>query len=166
LRMGFRRLRLLITSAALLALGGCCAKPLVMPDAGYRASITVLNPPSLLGKGEKRTLRVNVKNASSVEWQTGGVDRKDPWRGNDNGQYAMYLGDHWLNADGTVAINDDARSQPPDMLAPGETCTTKLAVQAPTTPGEYILEVDLVQESVTWFAQKGSTTARYPVKVE
>ena len=158
--------RALLIGVGLVALGACCAKPLIMPDSGYRASIIVLDPPRLMAKGEKRKLGVSVKNASGVEWQTGGVDRKDPWRGNDNGQYAMSLGDHWLNADGTLVINDDGRSQPPDVIAPEETYTMKLGVKAPSTPGDYILEVDLVQENVTWFAKKGSSTARYTVKVE
>jgi hypothetical protein len=36
----------------------------------------------------------------------------------------------------------------------------RLPVQLPETDGRYALEVDMLQEGVTWFASKGSTAAR------
>jgi hypothetical protein len=50
-------------------------------------------------------------------------------------------------------------------LRPGEEVEVPLAISAPTTPGNYILEVDLVQEQVSWFHDKGSPTARTNVTV-
>jgi hypothetical protein len=39
-------------------------------------------------------------------------------------------------------------------------------VAAPRKPGDYLLELDMVQESVSWFAQQGSKPVRLPVTVE
>jgi len=64
-----------------------------------------------------------------------------------------------------MAIFDDARARLPKAVKPGESFEVRLKVQAPGEPGEYLLEVDLVQEFVCWFAEKGSSTGRAAVKV-
>ena len=53
----------------------------------------------------------------------------------------------------------------PETLAPGEACEVHLTVHAPTDAGRHILEIDLVQERVCWFAERGSPTARVPVAI-
>ena len=53
----------------------------------------------------------------------------------------------------------------PRTLAPGEHVDVELGVQAPGEPGSYLVDVDLVQERVCWFAERGSPTARAPVSV-
>ncbi len=50
-------------------------------------------------------------------------------------------------------------------LAPKEHCTVCLAVIAPTAPGHYQLEVDLVWEGVMWFKDIGNPTAMIPLLV-
>ena len=59
-----------------------------------------------------------------------------------------------------MAIADDGRAYLPRTLAPGESAHVALAVQAPPASGSYLIEVDLVQERVCWFAERGSPTAR------
>jgi len=34
-----------------------------------------------------------------------------------------------------------------------------LGVQTPTTPGRYLVELDLVWEGISWFKEKGNKTA-------
>jgi hypothetical protein len=137
-----------------------------MPDAGYRADIVVLQPPTTMARGEKREIRVRVRNASDVRWVTSGVDTSDVWRGDDDGKYQMFLGDHWVAADGEPVAHDDGRALLPILLEPGESTTLLLGVNAPLAVGDYVLELDLVQENVTWFAAKGSEKARYHVRIE
>src|SRR5918911_1722629 len=54
---------------------------------------------------------------------------------------------------------------PPAKLRAGEETEVPLLVTAPKEPGDYLLEVDLVQEQVGWFSDKGSPTARAKVTV-
>jgi hypothetical protein len=44
----------------------------------------------------------------------------------------------------------------PINLGPGQETALSLAVGAPVEPGDYLLEIDLLQEGVSWFALKGS----------
>jgi hypothetical protein len=76
------------------------------------------------------------------------------------------IGNHWLDASGRVAANDDGRAPLLSDLAPGEARELELTVNAPKEPGDYTLEVDALQEGVSWFALKGSKTARAAVRVE
>ena len=48
---------------------------------------------------------------------------------------------------------------------PGETMELSLSVNTPVARGSYILEIDMLQESVTWFGLAGSKTVKLPVEV-
>ena len=49
---------------------------------------------------------------------------------------------------------------------PGGRVSVKQTVKAPKTPGRYILELDPVFETVSWFSEKnGGNTLRLPVEV-
>jgi hypothetical protein len=41
-----------------------------------------------------------------------------------------------------------------------------LPVTAPKAPGDYVLEIDMIHEGVTFFHEKGSKTLRIDVRVE
>ena len=43
----------------------------------------------------------------------------------------------------------------PRPIAPGEATKVAFRVEAPGSPGEHILEIDLVEESVSWFTAAG-----------
>lgn len=151
----------------LLIASGCCPRPLVMEANAYRAELVVTNAPTVMARGEKKQLRVNVKNISGTVWHTNGLDPSYKLRSSDDDMYRMYLGNHWLdNASEKTVIPDDGRAALPEVLEPGGSATISIAINAPPNPGEYILELDLVQENVTWFAGRGSQTAKYKVRVE
>ena len=65
----------------------------------------------------------------------------------------------------TVVAFDNPRTPLPSDLGPGERATMMLRVAAPLEAGEYIAEIDLVHEYVSWFAAKGfrSTSIRLTV---
>ena len=51
-------------------------------------------------------------------------------------------------------------------LEPGTGATLSLEIQAPKAPGRYLLELDLVREYVSWFADRnGGNTYRAQVEV-
>lgn len=73
---------------------------------------------------------------------------------------------HWKAADDAMAVHDGLRTPMTKALGPGESARVSVAVEAPSRPGAYVLEVDLVQEGVGWFGDHGSPVARAAVRVE
>jgi hypothetical protein len=65
-----------------------------------------------------------------------------------------------------MLVHDDGRAPLPRDLGPGEELELSMVVNAPRDPGDYLLEVDLLQEGVAWFGDKGSPTVTLPVRVE
>jgi hypothetical protein len=60
---------------------------------------------------------------------------------------------------------NDTRTELTHDLKPGEEIALSITVTAPAEPGDYLLELDMVQEHVAWFKDKGSPTCRVPVHV-
>lgn len=132
-----------------------------LPDRGFRALLALKDAPTKLRTGQKETVVVRVKNASDVFWWARGAESNF----NDSNKFYIAVGDRWLQEDGKLLTEMDGRIGLPKDLRPGEEVEVPLAISAPTTPGNYILEVDLVQEQVSWFHEKGSPTARTNVTV-
>lgn len=132
-----------------------------LPTAGFKAQVTLPEPPARLRAGQKETVQVRVKNASDVFWWARGGEVNER---NDNWFY-IAAGNRWLKADGSLLTDMDGRHGILKDLRPGEEAEVPLVITAPKEPGEYILEVDVVQEQVAWFSDKGSPTARAKVTV-
>ncbi len=132
--------------------------PVSLPDGGYRALITLKHKPTNLKPGAKEDLLINVKNTGNSIW---------PWRVERDWVGIVTAGDRWLSSDSRTAVNElDSRTALPHDLAPGQEVELRLTVTAPNEPGEYVLEIDMVHEGVTWFYQRGSQTIRWKVKVK
>jgi hypothetical protein len=132
------------------------AGPLAVADS--RAALSwARTPPATLRAGERHALYVFVRNAGGAKW---------PSLGGAGQNFRLFLGNHWLGPDGRVLINDDGRSSFPYDLAPGDGVELLLTVTAPRAAGEYTLEVDVLQEGVSWFGLRGSGTLRLRVRVE
>jgi 4-amino-4-deoxy-L-arabinose transferase-like glycosyltransferase len=128
-----------------------------MPEGAFRAEITLLDAPSSMRAGERATLRVSVKNAGDSAW---------PGRAWRSDALQVGIGNHWLAAEEREVTHDDGRAPLASDLRVGESREMELTINAPKEPGEYMLEVDVLQEGVSWFALKGSKTARARVRVE
>ena len=127
-----------------------------LPDAGFRAEIKISNPPTQLSPGETVTLMISIRNISDVTWK--GRDwHADP--------YQIAAGNHWLDRQGKVVVNDDGRAPLTRDLPPGGILDLPLTVNAPSQSGEYQLEIDVVQEGVSWFGLKGSKTLQLPITI-
>jgi hypothetical protein len=85
--------------------------------------------------------------------------------GLSDGRYRVQLGDHWLAANNKMLTLDDTRAPLPNDLEPGRkwTCRSPSRLQ---NSGDYVLELDMVQEQINWFKDKGSSSFRTPIKVE
>jgi hypothetical protein len=129
-----------------------------MPDGAFRAAITVADPPTKMRPGEKQTLTVKVKNVGNAAWPAHG-------RSGD-GYFQVNLGDAWFDGQNTkVEKHPYVRSALPNDVRPGEEVEVPLAITAPSAPGDYTLQIDMVQEMVAWFADKGSPAQKFKVKV-
>jgi len=129
-----------------------------MLDAAFKATLTLPDPPATMQPGQKQTLNVKVKNASDTVW---------PARGRlEDGFYQVNLGDVWYDAKGVrIEPHPYVRSGLPNDLQPGQEVEVPLIITAPSAPGDYTLTIDLVQEMVAWFSEKGSTAPKFKVRI-
>jgi hypothetical protein len=132
-----------------------------LPDDGFKAQITLPDPPAKLRAGEKARVQVHITNASDVFWWARGGETNT----RDDNKFYLAAGNRWLKTDGSLVTDMDGRYGIGKDLKPGEETEVPLLVTAPKEPGDYLLEVDLVQEQVGWFSDKGSPTARAKVTV-
>lgn len=137
------------------------SEPVALPSNGFKAELTLIEPPAKLRSGQKETVRVRVKNASDVMWWARGA----PVNPRPDNKFYLAAGNRWLKADGTLQTNMDGRYGLGKDLKPGEEIEVPLVITAPKDPGEYTLEVDLLQEQVSWFSDKGSPTAKAKITV-
>jgi acyl carrier protein len=144
----------------------------LLPDSAYRAEVSAaeigdVNP------GEELKLRVTITNASDVAWpsyEQGGIALGNRWL-DPHYEALMARGPAVQQARGQLAPEDrgvpavGSRAPLPAELAPGASARLELRVTAPSEPGRVVLELDLVEEGVTWFRQMGSKPLRFEVMV-
>jgi SAM-dependent methyltransferase len=116
-------------------------EPRKLPRKAALAELSFEHVPVALRPGEETIVRVRVRNAGD-----------DAWRPAEHGE--LNVGDHWRDAAGRLVRLDDGRAPLPGELEPGAEAEVELPVTAPDEPGDYLLEVDVVQEGVAWFAKR------------
>jgi len=132
-----------------------------LPDSGFKAQVTLPDPPTKLRAGQKEVITLKIKNASNVIWwQRGGETNTRP-----DSKFYIAVGNHWLDKDGKRTTEWEGHNGIPKDLKPGEETDVTLQIIAPKEPGEYTLEVDMVQEAVNWFGERGSPTTKTKVTV-
>lgn len=125
--------------------------------------------PRTMTRGQTYSFYMRLQNAGTMRWAR--------FSGLESNIVAMSY--HWLYSDGTCcAVWDGLRSYlpatpsfynnlAPNYVPPGMRVYMSVNVQAPSSPGSYIVEFDMVQEGVTWFNQQGGwLTVRVPVTVQ
>lgn len=135
---------------------GAAVSDLLRPSGVFRAEVAVPAPLPELVAGDTHRIDVQIANASGTNWAS--VDGSGP-------NPDLSVGNHWLDPADNVVQMDDGRAALPVRLAPGDRVVVPLTVRAPEVPGSYLLEVDLVQEHVAWFRDKGSIPCALPVTV-
>jgi len=128
-----------------------------LPDSAFAARIAVLMVACLAAPGSSLEIPLRIRNAGPCLW---------PARGVANARYQIHIGNHWLDTSGKMLVFDDIRMPLPKDLAPGEEAEVLFSVRVPGQDGDYLLELDLVQEQVAWFAAKGSKTVRIAIRVQ
>ena len=119
-----------------------------LPAAAYSADLVAADEHRRLVAGEHRPFRVRVTNRGPETWPGG---QREP---------LIRVAYRWCDGAGIAIVDEGFRSPLPAALAPGATCVVSAIVAAPTTPGDYVLELDLVHELVRWFGAPLRLTMR------
>ena len=127
-----------------------------LPIGGYSKKLSVAPPTVVAAKGSTFMVTVSAKNTSIAIWRSM-IDTA--------GKYRIQLSYRWLGADKTPKGDFDSRFILSHDTAPGEQALFLVQVDAPSVPGTYYLEFDLVQEFVAWFHDQGSPTSFLKVVV-
>jgi hypothetical protein len=126
-----------------------------LPSEAFRARLSLRQTPTKMIADQKQTLRVSVENVSNSSWSC---------IGDAQGRYAVVVRARWRKSDGAV-ISDAVRSELNYDLEPGDVNDVDLAVTPPAVAGNYVLEIDLVEEPDDWFSQNGSEILHVPIAV-
>jgi len=127
-----------------------------LPDSAFKVEISLERSPLFLTINVYTEMILKIKNISNSIW---------PAKGLSDGRFQINLGYHWFSEKGETIVYDGLRTPLTHDLYPNEEVNLKVTVLTPDTPGNYILEFDLVQEMVAWFQQKGSKTCRVNITV-
>lgn len=107
--------------------------------------------PSTMTAGRAHRVKVRLKNIGSMTWRA-------------EGGYAVAVLYRWLDAKGRGVFQDVMAPLPEDVPMGGEV-EVEGEVVAPSRPGSYTLEVDLVQGGRIVFSEQGCVPLRASVKV-
>ena len=118
----------------------------------YKAGWLGIEMPTTMAPGETVTATVRLKNDGNITWVR-------------TGDHRVRLGYRWYTSTGQELDLADIRTSLPFNVKPGWLVVFEEArVQAPPTPGSYILRWDMVVEPDNWFWKKGSP--REDIRVE
>ncbi len=140
--------------------GGPCPPGLVptrsdadaLPETAYRAHIRVSGPGLAdVQVGSGHDLDIVVRNTSDTPWPAA------PRSG-------LGVAARWLGPDGRPEPVASVSSLTPSV-DPGEEVPVHITVPAPAVPGAWTLELDVVDEGVAWFGERGSTPRHLAVDV-
>lgn len=123
-----------------------------LPEAAYRACLSAQESWTA-APGQALKIPVTVKNTSSVAWRSSEIS-------------GIAVANRWLDAKGRIIDSLDGRAPLPSDLESGSEEEINLMVKAPVKTGQYVLELDLVEEGVTWFKEQGSTVKQIQVAVQ
>jgi len=126
----------------------------MLPERAYRARIGALaRVPLRVPAGAPLALRVRVQNQSPETWAP--TERS-----------GIVLANRWLDGAGRTARWLDGQARLAAALGPGQSVELRLEMAAPGEPGDHVLELDMVDEGVAWFGEKGSAVQHVPVVVQ
>ncbi len=114
-----------------------------LPDTAFRARILLAGAISNLRAGQQEKVSLMLENLSPATW---------PAFGASDGRYAVVVRNVWRYAEtGKMASDVEGAAKLPWDLAPGNKAEVQLTIKAPQAPGNYLLEIDLVQNQTSWF---------------
>jgi SAM-dependent methyltransferase len=128
-----------------------------LPESAFRALLTPQQSAITAEAASYASVGVTVRNVSDVTW---------PVHATSPNYLPVLLGGRWLDESGAPVSEDHGRAALPHELKPGEEVQLHFTASTPAEPGRYVLELDMVQEAVAWFRDRGSRPAQVRVNVE
>ena len=120
-----------------------------MPSEAYTARLEVVERDLAFQAHGGRVLHVAVENGGTRTWPS------------PHGPGPLIrMSYRWLDETGAVVVPEGLRTPLPGPVGPGERAVVAVSITAPAA-GSYLLELDLLDEGVTWFG----IDARLPVSV-
>ena len=133
-----------------------------LADEAFRVEWRSADVPPRLKPSETANVSVTFRNVSSIAWPD--PSTTDP--AHSSGSYAVRLCSRWTKEGETPQAKDyKTRTDLSEPLRPGQQATLTVAVTAPSLPGRYELQFDLVQELVGYFESKGAPRLARTVEV-
>ena len=123
----------------------------VLPSQACRATLSATLPTEVAA-GEPVQVKVEVRNAGSVDWLPSAAS-------------GLFVANRWLDTAGQVQCWLDGRAPLPEGVPAGTSTTVALQVTAPARKGRWVLELDLVDEGVSWFKDQGSNPGQIELTV-
>jgi|GEM_PF-610488 len=123
----------------------------ILPEAAYKARLIVEK--ALVSLPETNVpLAVKVQNLSPVTWQA-------------TEKSGITLVNYWSDSTGKTIQRTDGIAYLPSDVPPEGEINLEIQITTPIDPGNYFLILDLVEQGVTRFKEKGSQITIVPVKV-
>lgn len=126
--------------------------PVPAPPSAFRAGFEINNPLPLMARGQSADVPVSIRNLSRQKWLPGE-------------QSGLALASRWFQEDGSVVAGAVAGVLLERALGPNETCEMIAKVKVPNKTGQFILEIDMCEQGIAWFSDRGSVPYRSNVKV-
>ena len=119
----------------------------------YKVGWLDIDMPVSVTPGQTVTATLRLSNGGNTTWVR-------------TGDHRVRLGYRWYTPAGQELALEDIRTSLPFNVKPGWLVVFEEAqVQAPTTPGQYILRWDMIEEPDTWFWKQGSPREDIHVQV-
>lgn len=138
-----------------------CRKAKGRSDIGslesYAASLTLESGPVAVPPDSLMSFRIRAENTGLTSWRAA-ADA-------GTGIPAVSLGIHLLRGDEEVDW-DFGRTSLREDVPPGHARILTAREYAPSEPGSYILEFDMIAEQLSWFEDFGTLVLRHSLEVE
>ena len=120
-----------------------------------RAEISAQSSAISVGLGETFAVELSLRNAGDTLWLGGPLLRRG----------GVMLGVKIFDETGTLC--DEFHGEPPlpRALGPNESCTVTIEHAAPREAGRYQVKIDLVDQHICWFEERGSKPLTLPLAV-
>jgi hypothetical protein len=128
----------------------------------YAAQWVDNNIPAAMRSGVPTPVQVRVKNTGDWTWP----DAKAAHPSKPDGSYAVRLTYRWVGSDKTPLPENSGRGEISAPVPAGGTASFSIEIIPPKESGSYQLQLDLVQELVTFFSAKGVEKLSVPVTVQ